>query len=94
MTLRSTPPLQVVGFIGTRRGEPDRGPQVRMRADDAATRLVNEADLVWVRGPRRSEIAAVHFDASLPRGGVILRDIAGVSVSEIVHLERVEPRDA
>ena len=95
MSLASSPPLQVVGFWATRRGDAERGPLVRMRPDDAASRLMNEGDLVWVEGPRRQELATVALDPSLPRGGVAVRDIAGIAVSEIVrlvHPERERPR--
>lgn len=85
--VRTNPPLQVIGFIGTKRGDTDRGPQVRVRSDDAAERLLREGMLVWVRGPRRNEIAELVIDDSLPRGGIVLRDIAGVTLSEIVTLE-------
>ena len=84
--LASTPPLQVVGFVGTRRGDADRGPAVALRPDDAAARLLNEDDLVWVLGPRRQDLARVVLDHALPRGGVVVRDIAGVAVSEVVRL--------
>lgn len=89
--IRSNPPLQVVGFIGTRKGDAERGPLVRLRSDEAQTRFIGPHDLVWVRGARRSEIAEVQIDDSVPRGGVILRDIAGVGVTEIVHLEKTNP---
>lgn len=95
MSLASTPPLQVVAFTATRRGDPERGPLVRLRADDAARRLLNEGDLVWVQGPRRQEMATVAFDDSLPRGGIAVRDIAGIAISEVVRLvspERDRPR--
>jgi len=91
--LASNPPMQVVGFSATRRGDPDRGPQVRVRPDDAARRLINEGDLVWVHGPRRQEMATVVLDETLPRGSVAVRDMAGVAVSEIVRLVRPD-RDA
>jgi hypothetical protein len=87
---RSNPPLQVVGFVGTKRGDPDRGPAVRLRADEAAKRLVEDRELVWVYGPRRHELALVIFDDEVPNGSVILRDIAGVAVSEIVRLVKVD----
>lgn len=95
MSLASNPPLQVVGFWATRRGDADRGPLVTVRPDDAAERLLNEGDLVWVEGPRRQELATVAIDPALPRGGVAVRDIAGITVSEIVrlvHPERERPR--
>ena len=50
-------PLQVVGYIATRKGDPERGPLVRMRSDEAAERLLNDGELVWVYGPRRQELA-------------------------------------
>jgi len=86
VTLASTPPLQVVAFAATRRGDPERGPLVRLCADDAARRLLNEGDLVWVQGPRRQEMATVALDDTLPTGGVAVRDIAGIAVSEIIRL--------
>lgn len=84
------PPMQVVGFIATRRGDPDRGPLVRMRPDDALVRLVTAGDLVRVLSERRSELAVLELDESLPRGGVVLRDVAGASLSEVIRVLRVE----
>lgn len=91
MTVRSNPPLQVVGFVSTRRGDPERGPQVRVRPDDAERRLMHPGEVVWVQGPRRSELAPILLDDSVPRGGVILRDITGVAVSEVIRLEKTTP---
>jgi anaerobic selenocysteine-containing dehydrogenase len=79
-------PLQVVGFIATRRGDPERGPLVRIRPDDARMRLIEDGELVWVYGPRRHELAPVVYDDALPRGGVVVRDLAGLAVTEIVRL--------
>lgn len=90
-----TPPLQVVGFVGTRRGDPERGPLVRMNADEAAARLLTDGELVWVKGPRRQELAELRIDPALPRGGAALRDIAGIAVSEIVRVVKPDlDRDA
>jgi len=80
------PPLQVVGFIATRAGDEDRGPQVRLNADEARFRLILDGELVWIYGPRRHDLAPAVIDDSVPRGGVVVRDIAGVTVSEIVRL--------
>ena len=80
------PPLQVVGFIGTRSGDEDRGPQIRLNAEEARFRLIQDGELVWIYGPRRHDLAPVVIDDSVPRGGVIVRDIAGVTVTEIVRL--------
>lgn len=87
---RSHPPLQVVGFVGTKRGDPDRGPAVRLRPDDAQKRLIDDRELVWVYGPRRHELAVAIYDEAVPKGGVIARDIAGLVVSEIVRLVKVD----
>jgi hypothetical protein len=89
-------PLRVAQLIATRVGEPDRGTEVRMRSDDARMRLISDGELVWVRGPRRQELATVRIDDSLPRGDVVLRDVAGASPSEIVTLVKAAygtPRD-
>lgn len=82
------PPLQVVGFLGTRRGDPERGPQVRIRGEDAAIRMLEDGEMAWVQGPRRQELAAVVIDNAVPKGGVVVRDIAGLAVSEIVTLRK------
>jgi anaerobic selenocysteine-containing dehydrogenase len=80
------PPLQVVGFIGTRSGDADRGPQIRLNAEEAHLRMIVDGELVWIYGPRRHELAPVVIDDSVPRGGVVVRDIAGVTVTEVVRL--------
>lgn len=75
-----------MGFIGTRVSDADRGPQVRLAPDDARSRLLNEGELAWVYGPRRQELATVVIDDAVHRGDVVLRDIAGVSPSEVVRV--------
>lgn len=80
------PPLQVVGYIATRSGDEDRGPQIRLNAEEARFRLILDGELVWIYGPRRHELAPVMIDDEVPRGGVVVRDIAGVTVTEIVRL--------
>ena len=84
------PPVQVVGFIGTRKGDPDRGPMVRMRPDDALVRLVTAGDLVRVVSSRRSELAVLELDDTLPKGGVVLRDVLGAAISEVIRILRVD----
>ncbi len=84
------PPLQVVGYIATRRGDPERGPLIKMRPDDALIRLLTDGELVRVLGPRRSEYAELVLDESLPRGGVVVRDLAGVTVTEIVRVLKAD----
>jgi anaerobic selenocysteine-containing dehydrogenase len=83
-------PLSVVGFVATRAGDAERGPMVRMRAEDAVKRLLTDGELAWVYGPRRHELASVRVDPSVPRGGVVLRDVAGVAPSEIVRVVKVD----
>jgi hypothetical protein len=85
-----SPALQVVGFIATRAGDADRGPLVRMRPDDALIRLVSDGELVRVVTSRRSELAVLQIDDSLPRGGVILRDVVGASPSEIIRVIKLD----
>ena len=81
-----SPALQVIGFVATRTGDAERGPMIRMRPEDALIRLVSDGELVRVVSDRRSELAVLVVDDTLPRGGVILRDVAGASPSEIVRV--------
>ena len=90
MSTGYSPPLQVMSFIATRKGDPERGPLVRMRSDDAAKRLLSDGEVAWVYGPRRQELATVMLDDTVPRGGVVVRDIAGVAPSEIVRVVKVD----
>jgi anaerobic selenocysteine-containing dehydrogenase len=83
---RSARPLRVEQFLASRVSDAERGPQVRMRADDAVQRLVQDGELVWVEGPRRQQLATLVVDDSVPRGGVILRDVAGVAPSELIYI--------
>jgi hypothetical protein len=85
-----SPPLQVVGFIATRKGDAERGPMVRMRPDDALIRLVTAGELVRVVSERRQELAVLETDETLPRGGVVLRDVAGASISEIIRVIKLD----
>ena len=82
------PPLQVVGFIGTRIGDPQRGPQVRLRGEEAALRMLSDGEMAWIQGPRRQELVPVVIDDTVPKGGVVVRDVSGVTVSEIVTLRK------
>jgi anaerobic selenocysteine-containing dehydrogenase len=87
---RAFPPLQVVGYIATRRDDTERGPLIRIRPDDARKRLIDHGELVWVYGPRRHELAPVVYDESLPKGGIVVRDLAGVAITEIVRLVKMD----
>ncbi len=88
--MRGFQPLQVVGFIATRKSDAERGPLVRIKPEDATKRLIADGELVWVYGPRRHELAPVVYDDSLPRGGVVVRDLGGLAVTEIVKLVKMD----
>lgn len=90
MSLRSNPPLRVYALVATRSGDAERGPQISMNAAEAARRMIVEGELVWVQGPRRQELAALHVDDSLPRGEAVLRDVVGASPSEIIVVVKVD----
>ena len=85
-----TPPLQIVGFIATRKGDEDRGPVVLMNADEARLRLLHHGELVWVYGPRRHELVELRIDDALRRGEAVLRDVAGASPTEVVRVIKVD----
>jgi anaerobic selenocysteine-containing dehydrogenase len=85
-----SPPLQVIGFIATRPGDAVRGPMVRMRPEDALIRLVTDGELVRVVTERYAELAVLEVDDTLPRGGVVLRDVVGAAPSEIVRIVRLD----
>ncbi len=59
---------------------------VRLNSGEAALRLLIQGELAWVHGPRRSELAEVSIDDSLPRGDVVLRDVVGAAPSEIIRV--------
>lgn len=63
---------------------------MRLRRDEALLRLVEDHELVWVYGPRRHELAEAVYDDDVPKGGIVVRDLAGVAVSEIVRLVRTD----
>lgn len=80
--------LRVARYIATRRGDAERGPKIWMRASDALIRLVENGELVWVFGPRRHELAELEINDSIPEGDVIVRDVAGLSISEYVRVAK------
>ena len=84
------PPLQVVHFIGTRKGDADRGPQVQINGNEAALRMVQSGELVWVHGARRNEIAELLVNDDVPRGGVVARDIVGLSITDVVRISKID----
>ena len=85
-----SPPLQVMGFLATRRGDSDRGPEARINAREASIRLLIDGELVYIYGPRRHELAVLRVDDDVPRGGIVVRDVAGVAPSEIVRVRKVD----
>lgn len=87
---RAFQPLQVVGYVATKRTDAERGPLVRIRPDDAIKRLIEDGELVWVYGPRRHELAPVVYDDALPKGGIVVRDLAGIAITEIVRLVKMD----
>lgn len=88
--MRGFQPLQIVGFIATKKSDEERGPLVRIKPEDARMRLIADGELVWVYGPRRHELAPVVYDDTLPRGGVVVRDLGGLTVTEIVKLVKMD----
>jgi hypothetical protein len=84
------PPLQVLHFVATRNGDSERGPQVRLCSFDANLRMVRDTELVWVYGPRRHDLAPVVIDDAVPRGGLVVRDISGIVLADIVRLVKTD----
>lgn len=78
------PALNVIEYISTRRGDPDRGPMIRVRSSEARIRLIEHGELVWVIGPRRQDLAVLFVDDAVSEGSAVIRDIAGVAVSESI----------
>jgi hypothetical protein len=83
---QSARPLRVEGFEATRVTDEERGPQIRMRSQEAQNRMLVDGELVIVDGPRRQQLAQLRVDDAVPKGGVVIRDIAGVAPSEVVYV--------
>lgn len=75
-------------MVATTRGDPERGPEVRLNSEESRIRQIVDGGLAWVIGPRRKEIAKVRIDDDIPRGEVILRDSVAASTSEIIRLTK------
>ncbi|MGZ8413528.1 MAG: molybdopterin dinucleotide binding domain-containing protein [Gemmatirosa sp.] len=82
----SARPMRVARFVATRVSDPERGPQVRINAEEAQKRMLVDGELVIIEGPRRQQLATLSIDDTLPRGDVAVRDVAGVAPSEIVYI--------
>jgi len=48
--------------------------------------MLVDGELALVEGPRGQQLAQVRVDDAVPRGGVVVRDIAGMAPSEIVYV--------
>ena len=59
-----------------------------MSANEAKLRLLQDGELAWVHGPRRNELAVVVVDDTVPAGGVVARDIAGITVIDSVRITK------
>lgn len=88
MTSGFQPPLMVADFIATRSGDPERGPMIRMRPQDAIVRLLQDGELARVHGSFRQELAVVVTDDSIPLGCIVARDIAGIKLAENVRVTK------
>lgn len=86
--LRFQPQLKVVEYISTHKGDAARGPMVRITSQEARIRLLQDGELVWVAGPRRSELAVLEIDDSVGAGHAVLRDVAGVTVTESITVAK------
>jgi hypothetical protein len=82
------PELRVIDYVATRKGDPERGPQVRLSGVDARFRVLSNGELAWVRGERGQQLAEVLIDDSFPQHTCGLRDIPGVLPSESVTVAK------
>ncbi len=80
------PPLQVIGFVATRRGDEERGPAISLNRAEAMLRMLTDGELVFIIGPTRKELAPVTIDDTLPHGGVVVRDVLGLLVTDVIKL--------
>lgn len=82
------PELLVAGYVATRASDPARGPQVRLHPADARRRLLTDGELVWVYGPRGQQVATLVVDDAVAEHTCVLRDVAGVTLSERVRVSK------
>ncbi len=80
------PEMRVVDYVATRKGDPERGPQVRLCGVDARFRLLSNGELAWVRSGRGQQLAEVLVDDAFPQHTCGLRDIPGVLAAETVRV--------
>jgi anaerobic selenocysteine-containing dehydrogenase len=82
------PELRVVEYVATKKGDAERGPQVRLNPVDAQRRLLVEGELAWVKGSQGQQVAPVVVDETIAEYTCGLRDIAGVMLSESVRVSK------
>jgi anaerobic selenocysteine-containing dehydrogenase len=83
------PDLRVVHYIATRKGDAERGPAIWVNPADARVRLMQDGELVWVHAPHGGQqLAALTTDERVEEHTCVLRDIAGVMLSEAVTLSK------
>jgi anaerobic selenocysteine-containing dehydrogenase len=82
------PELRVVKYVATRKGDRERGPQIRLSPADAKLRLLLDGEVVWVHGPRGAQVAPLVIDANVAEHTCALRDIAGIDLSEAVRVSK------
>jgi anaerobic selenocysteine-containing dehydrogenase len=82
------PELIVAKYIATRKNEPQHGPRVWLHPKDATLRLLVDGELAWVQGARGQQLATVEIDPSVAEHTCIIRDVAGVTLSEAVRVTK------
>lgn len=83
---RTDPELLITQYIATKKGEPDRGPKIWLNPEEAKFRMLSDGELVWVKGPRGQQLATLQVHTQVKKYTCIVRDLAGVSVSENVKV--------
>jgi anaerobic selenocysteine-containing dehydrogenase len=82
------PELRVVEYVATKKGDPERGPQIHLHPADAKLRLLVDGEVVWIHGPRGAQVAPLVIDANVAEHTCALRDIAGMDLSEAVRVSK------
>jgi hypothetical protein len=83
------PELRVVRYVATRKGDAERGPQIRLNPVDAKWRLLVEGELAWIKGADGGQqVAPVVVDEAIAEHTCALRDIVGVRLAEAVRVSK------
>ena len=80
------PELRVVEYVATKKGDAERGPQIWLNPADAKRRGVTGGELVWVKGERGQQVAALVVDDTVAEHTCLIRDIAGVDLAGAVRV--------